>query len=480
MIARLRAEHGLTLIEVMVAIMVLTVGMLAVLTTLDAARQLTLLSERRESMTHVAQRELERLQALSWNELALSSAPTHSIEEANPDYYVDRSPAKCTEVEKGGCFAYGKSSEEEPLVVASGGKLSPTPSGRSCSESSTSGVISVGACEWSSGTSGHARLSGDIYDFVTWHEESICTTGKCTIDSEKRLTVVVTATTPSSGHATRAVTASVLIPEPSATSGNPAANPEITCGASKEACIQGIAKGKATIYTLHDTPVEGVEQTAENHAVHDTVAPSSSECTATKTTSTCPKPDLMSSTGPRYERLYNFSSPLDPAGYAGGRLLQPSAECSAEPSGGNAAEELWVTEPQSSAVTLLGAGGIDVYTESVNNAIVTAKLCIGIYEVAGSKAKFENLVEYPPKKLAYAEVAPTGAWPTTMEPLSLPFSFTEETIKSGERIGIRLWESQSSTGAIAIAYDVAQRTETIGEEEVTNSGDDSIVQLNTK
>ncbi len=84
----LPAEDGFSLIEVLIAALVLTVGILGLVGAFDSARKLTLLSERRTAMAHIAQLELERLQSYPYSQLAMSSAPAHSSEKSNPDYYV--------------------------------------------------------------------------------------------------------------------------------------------------------------------------------------------------------------------------------------------------------------------------------------------------------------------------------------------------------------------------------------------------------
>jgi Tfp pilus assembly protein PilV len=182
------------LIEVLVAILVLTVGLLGLIGAFDSARKLNLLSERRTSMAHRAQLEIERLQAIPYEQLAMKSAPSHSPEATNPDFYVK---------EGGTEYQYGAaSSEAEKLVEqASLGEIAASPSGRKCSQY-------LGACEWVDGT-----VTGNVYDFVTWHTDKLCKTST----SYKRLTVAVTATVPSSNNRPTVVRISTLIANPKET-----------------------------------------------------------------------------------------------------------------------------------------------------------------------------------------------------------------------------------------------------------------------
>jgi prepilin-type N-terminal cleavage/methylation domain-containing protein len=208
---RLRTPDGFTMIEVLIAMFVLAIGILALAGSFDSARRLTLVSERRTAMAHRAQLELERLQTYPYSELAMISKPSHSTEPTNPDYYVNYTPAaKCTTAEP--CLAWNSlaTGEEEPLVLAtkevdcatkeeSGcGLLAASPTGRDCSKY-------VGACEWKEGL-----VEGYAYDFVTWHNDGKCGL-KCGEKNYKRLTVIVIAKVPAGNHEPAAVRVSTLI-----------------------------------------------------------------------------------------------------------------------------------------------------------------------------------------------------------------------------------------------------------------------------
>jgi len=193
------------MVEVLAAVLVLTVGIIGLIGAFDSARKLTLLSERRTSMAHRAQLEIERLQAIPYSELSMSSTPTHSAETTNPDYYVkEGSPteyqygAVSTEAE---LLAVAKSGECTSMVKTECGVISTSPTGRECSQK-------VGACEWKDGL-----ISGNVYDFVTWHTDKNCGAKCPTQENYKRLTVVVTVKVPSGTRAVAPVRVSTLLAE---------------------------------------------------------------------------------------------------------------------------------------------------------------------------------------------------------------------------------------------------------------------------
>jgi prepilin-type N-terminal cleavage/methylation domain-containing protein len=88
---RLEAEDGFSLIELLAALTILLVGILGVTATLDKTRDAVSTSEVRETAVHRAEREIERLRALPYTELALASIPANSPNQADPAFYVQGS-----------------------------------------------------------------------------------------------------------------------------------------------------------------------------------------------------------------------------------------------------------------------------------------------------------------------------------------------------------------------------------------------------
>jgi Tfp pilus assembly protein PilV len=180
-------------VEVLIAALVLTVGIVGLIGAFDSSRKLTLLSERRTAMAHRAQLEIERLQVVPYSELAMNSAPTHSAETTNPDYYVKEGGAE---------YQYGTVGTEVEKLATTGGAIWPTPTGRECSQK-------VGACEWKDGL-----ISGNVYDFVTWHTDKSCGAKCPASENYKRLTVAVTIKVPAGNHEPTPIRVSTLIAEP--------------------------------------------------------------------------------------------------------------------------------------------------------------------------------------------------------------------------------------------------------------------------
>jgi Tfp pilus assembly protein PilV len=501
----LHGETGFTLAEVIVAMFVLLVGVTGTMATFDASRKLTLLAEQRAAAAHRAQWEIEKLQAQPYGEIAMLSAPTHSSESTNPDYYVNfNSPATCTS-EGGGCYQTNTEKpteeKEETIVyqktectatITTGcGIVAGSPTGNSCSTSA------IGSCEWKDG-----NTSGYIYDFVTWHSDTVCTreeSGKkfCSSKSDKRITVVATVSVPPNSHAHPAILVYTIVSDPSATpegsvingKSNPLENPTTKCGS--EACINGTQRGNPVDWYFADSPAtsETVTSPSAPHAVHNTVA-ATGECSKTKTGG-CPVPDLMTEGAPTATKLYDYSTNLDSEGSTlgsaehGGRMLRKEAECSGTP--GNAGGETWATPKLSAAVKLNGYGGITLYTQTLGNSSATVKLCLAVYDypeaITETAKQIGNTFEYTPV-----------AWPTTgtngsLTSLSFAFTFLSKaqleaketvTVEEKHHIGLRIWPANSSTDSIGIAYATTGSSSEEGGKLVEVTGYPSHLQLNTE
>ena len=155
-IRRLRDQRGMTMIELMVAATICAVGTIATIGVLDHSRSLAVKSEKRDAMAHQAEREMERLMELPWDNLAHSAMPAPG-DAGTPASYVSN-----------GSFAYDRSNPgvTETLVV-----------------SAQNGQVAPGSDEW---TDEQTRVSGRLYRYITRVDSGGLGT------NTRRITVVVT------------------------------------------------------------------------------------------------------------------------------------------------------------------------------------------------------------------------------------------------------------------------------------------------
>jgi prepilin-type N-terminal cleavage/methylation domain-containing protein len=168
---KVAAEDGFTLIELMIASLIMVVGLLALVSGLDHSRNLVTQSEKVEAATHQAQRAVERILAMRYDQVALTTAPADSESQADPRFWVSGSTYQWDQSSTG-------SAAFETLCVT-----------RCPAEAaSVTGTI-VGAEEWEDPDS---RTQGWIHRFVT-EVPDLCSAAGCPGNQPaKRVTVGVT------------------------------------------------------------------------------------------------------------------------------------------------------------------------------------------------------------------------------------------------------------------------------------------------
>jgi Flp pilus assembly pilin Flp len=160
----LHDERGITIVEVMVAAVLMVVGILALITTFDGSRNLVTTSEKNGIAAHRGQLEVEKALSLDYRNIALTSAPAHSGSSSSPDYYANPD----------GTYQWDQSASPQPadpMVV-----------------DATDGAL-VHVSTWNDGQS---RLSGSVYRYVTWIDDPHVPGAQ----NAKRITVAVTVDNP--------------------------------------------------------------------------------------------------------------------------------------------------------------------------------------------------------------------------------------------------------------------------------------------
>jgi Tfp pilus assembly protein PilV len=191
------SEEGVTLVEVLIAILLLSTAVLAIAWTFDSSRRLTTVAERRQAAAQVGEREIERLLSQGYAALATTAPSGSASGPSDPTYYVKStcpSPSLASP-----CYQWDQSgppttANTESLVISSGAQ-------------------SPGPIPWSAGS-----LSGSLYRFVTAVDDPC---GACpsaqdrAITSDyKRVTVALTIDGP--GGPTKPILLSTIAADPAA------------------------------------------------------------------------------------------------------------------------------------------------------------------------------------------------------------------------------------------------------------------------
>lgn len=143
---RIRSEDGFTIVEVLVAAMIMVIGALAVFMTFSAAVRNVQRGKESQVGISVAQREMEKIRALPYEKIAMKTTPANSAEATNPNNRVS-----------GSTFNLKRSgtSEYATMVVSASGEVEPA-----------STAFSVGG------------TTVTVYRYVVWRKDAVyCATG---------------------------------------------------------------------------------------------------------------------------------------------------------------------------------------------------------------------------------------------------------------------------------------------------------------
>ena len=180
-----RREHGFMLVELMVAILVMTIGIIALVSTFDFSRKTASTAEMLDTATAVGNKAIERVSALPWSQIALSQAPTANSGAGadDPTYYLSAGPCAtgASLPTHSPCYQWdwANTANVEPLVI-----------------DSSNGDTTANPLSWSapiSTSNANVRVSGKVYRYITWVNDPSCTASTCGgQNAYKRLTVAVT------------------------------------------------------------------------------------------------------------------------------------------------------------------------------------------------------------------------------------------------------------------------------------------------
>lgn len=407
---QLRSEAGFTIIETLVASLILVTGLAASLAALDAASHVSHVTQRHQTAVQVAQRELEELSNLDYEQLALTATPASSSDTDSP---LSRISGTQFQTESG---------QSEELVIE-GDSAAVDPGPETLSESSSDAII---------------------YRFVTWVDSpdySSCTENCSNTQDYKRITVAVAAQNegPGSGFSGY-VLLSTLRVDPSQGPEGQVAQPDDPSPTQ--------AHDNFYLYDVHASNCSSNSYTtpSDSHALHDTTG----YCGVSDAT----YPDLMdfiqtpNPYQPNVPPLYTYSTDLS-GSYDGGIALQRSPAGSGCTQTGLTEYQIhsWETDPVSSSeYDLSGKFSFDFWTATVGGNSGAGEICAWLYDremVSG--APVDTLIT----NTSYSN----SSWPTTPSDLSFTISHDEYTLAAGHRLHFVLTASEGSDNDLQFIYD---------------------------
>jgi prepilin-type N-terminal cleavage/methylation domain-containing protein len=422
---RVTTQDGFTLIEVLVAVAVMSFGVAATLRVFGSADRATLNAQQHEVAIQQAQAEVDRLAALPYGELALTAAPAYSSDPVHPNHRVN------------GTSFNVRPDLVEPLVT--------TPA-----EGSTA-QVNPGPEAFTVGSNG-AAVTGNIHRYVTWRDEP-CPAGTGICDgaqNTKRVVVALTVDPVPGGEPRDPVWMSTLLIDPAAagftnTSGG-ATGPDTS----------------AQLFYLYDTPCG---QTARmtptvSHATRSTAAASASAASASTCQNADPtrNPDLMGTTAPDEitPPLFTYSTDLT-GGYTGGlAMMQSETSCrrsypAADETNTAVANKwsvhAWSTNPFGTPFTLSGRLTLSIHTHAVVGTTGAAKVCATLVDRVESGGQATDTV-------ITTATHDVSNWPATPRRLRFTTSLASPvTVPAGHRLVLALHVRSESEHDIALRYD---------------------------
>ena len=447
-IDQLGDEAGLTLVEVVIAALVLVAGSFATFGVL----RLATINNQRAKATQVAldraQQELEALRSLPNSKLAMTTTPPHSSDSLNPNYRVNSSA---------GTFALTRIPSEEalpPSMVVNEGSLYG------------GGFVQGGViAPEESFTTGD--VSGRVYRYVVWRNDESCGSTCPGNQDYKQIVVAVKVDKKGNEASERGyveVQSNFIDPTDSAEN-----DPIPPKGGQVNSPQQ---------FFLSDTPCAagGVTEREEwpereaigDHALHNTLGTCASGMQVGETLGA---PDTLLLGSPPDPAPTDEASPLvydysdDYLGQATpdtakGIQVVPddTGGCHFAPTGSSEPQwqvHRWVTDPMASDFTLTENATVDFFTRALSDQSYSGTLCIYLFDrhEEGSPPEAEDNV-LPGAEATYSGKE-NGEWPRNeWAEARVPMSFDEITIPKDDRLGIAISvDGNSDSGAIPVLFD---------------------------
>jgi type II secretory pathway pseudopilin PulG len=449
-----RDESAFTVIEVLVAAFLLAIGIFAALNLLDVSTRATLSAQRNQIAVNRAQREIEDLRRLDYDQIALTSAPATSTDANDPRHRVSGSTFETKD---------GDTSSYSDLVINGQTGISD-------------GVVNPGPTSFSAG-----GVTGKVYRFVVWRNDPEC--GTCAGTHDYRRAIVAVKLDPISlaGGAGRYVEIQADFTNPEEGVQGSAPPPEsdnkIT---GQQFHLTDTPCSSSTRGAILDETEIPPQPSQPGHLLHNTLG----ACSTGRTTGSTPgAPDLLELDAPPDPTpanegdppLYDYATDLEPVvspiydpqnlNDKGLQLRKPDnpgcafAPQSPQESSPPQIVHRWLTPPMPSGYAITGSATLRLWTRTLNQTPnQPAKLCIYIF-VRSSGGTDTPLVD-PTTGYPYFTYSRT-AWPDGSSSgtkafglVSVPMSFAQQTVPTGSSLGVAIGEERSGTSSdVETEYD---------------------------
>lgn len=444
-------EDGFTIVEVLVAALILVVGAIATFGVLASATVNNQRAKGTQVALNKAQQELEALRSIPDEELALTTTPSPSSEEGNPDYRV--SNGKFNVNRTGTAAKYS--------LVVKGGVLYPD-------ETIEKAAVSPGPTPFTSGD-----VSGKVYRYIVWRNDASCSEESCPGEQDyKQIIVAVKLNAKGNGGS----------PGGYVEVQSDFVNSEHTGADNPIPGVEGVVTAQQ--FFLSDTPCAASGETVReeiigDHALHNTLGACSD---GRQTGSTPGAPDALltgappdpAPEDPTLPETFDYSSDYPTefgqtptAATSKGIQLrrEDTSGCNYTPEGTAPQWQVhrWVTDPMPKEFVMTdgesaGSVTIDFFTRALSDSSYSGKLCIYLFVRNEKKSLDEFLADQEGGNLYWTFVPTQGNgewWRNEWHEVRLTMKFNgPKPIEKGNRLGVALSvDATTGADAIPILYD---------------------------
>jgi len=431
-----RNEIGFTIVEVLVAVLILSIAAMTTFSLLSAATRNVQRAKGSQVALEFAEQELEYLRSLEDKDLAMKGTPEPSSDPLSPDYRVTNGTFALQRQPLGNYRRLAVENEE----LFGGGVIE-------------NAAVTPGPIPFASGD-----VKGKLYRYIVWRNDAMCPEAKCPGKQDyKQIVVAVRLNTPPSQSAARGYV------EVQSTFINPRDNAERD---PKPNGSGNVVTAQQFFFT--DSPCSpsiAVRQPiTTNHFLHNTLGTCA---TGLQTGSTPGAPDALvlgSPPDPDFEDPnnpleydYSNDSYLDTTPDAGTGLQilkDDTPTCHFNPTGTShpqAQVHRWVTDPMPQVFKMLGTVTMQYYTETINKIPYPGKLCVFLYK--WKEGGVPQLLTNTNGGTAYWMSPETGNWPTEWLKRRLTMTFNgAQTIEKGERLGLAISVERANTQLEALSF----------------------------
>lgn len=447
MCGRRESESGFTIVEVLVATLILVIAAMTTFSLLSSATKNTERARATQVALDRAQQEVEKLRSLNNDELALTTAPQPSSNEYSPAFRVNSGE---------GTYALTRSPVGNyKKMVVKGGRFYG-------GEEIKKGAVDPGPIPFSSGD-----VKGSVYRYVVWRNDEKCSETDCPgTEDYKQIVVAVKLDKIVSQAGERGyveVQSNFVDPEDSA----------------KNDPVPG-AEGVITAqqFFLTDTPCSPSGETSRqeitgDHLLHNTLG----VCSDGLQNETTPgAPDALLLGGPPDPAPADPNDPLR-YDYSNDFYLEPTPDtdrglqirkedtpgCYFTPTGTTnpqARIHRWVTDPMEAEFKMSGKVTLKVFTRTLNGVNYKGGICVFLFKRHEKGA--ETTDTYLKDKVGeapYWTYSPggVGTWPNetgkwSEVSVSMTISKSPEPLLVGERLGLAISVNPAKTDADAIPF----------------------------